>query len=63
MCVRAEDGSARLQVDDDGCGGARLAGGTGLAGLRDRARALGGELCVGDGGSGGTTVVVTIPCA
>jgi signal transduction histidine kinase len=29
VCVRIEDGSARLQVDDDGCGGARLAGGTG----------------------------------
>jgi signal transduction histidine kinase len=63
VCVRTEGGSARLQVDDDGCGGARLAGGTGLAGLRDRARALGGELSVGDRGSGGTTVVVTIPCA
>ena len=61
--VRVEDGFAHLRVDDDGCGGARLAGGTGLAGLRDRARALGGELSVGDGESGGTTVVVTIPCA
>jgi signal transduction histidine kinase len=61
--VRCVDGFARLRVDDDGCGGARLAGGTGLAGLRDRARALGGELCVGDGESGGTRVVVTIPCA
>jgi signal transduction histidine kinase len=61
--VRAEDGFARLEVDDDGRGGARPDGGTGLTGLRDRARALRGELAVGDGESGGTRVVVTIPCA
>jgi len=63
VTVRSEPGFARLEVADDGCGGARLDGGTGLAGLRDRARALRGELSVGDGVSGGTRVVVTIPCA
>jgi signal transduction histidine kinase len=63
VTVRSEPGFARLEVADDGCGGARLDGGTGLAGLRDRARALRGELSVGDGASGGTRVVVTIPCA
>ena len=60
--VRVEDGFARLEVADDGRGGACPEGGTGLTGLRDRARALGGELWVGDGECGGTRVVVTIPC-
>ena len=38
------DGALRLEVADDGAGGATLEGGTGLRGLADRVEALGGTL-------------------
>jgi signal transduction histidine kinase len=50
----------RVEVTDTGVGGADVEGGTGLAGLRDRVQALGGELEV-SGGTGGTTVRAVIP--
>jgi signal transduction histidine kinase len=50
----------RVEVRDGGVGGASLDGGSGLAGLRDRVEALGGELGV-ESGSGGTTVRAVIP--
>ncbi|MEV6826174.1 histidine kinase [Amycolatopsis sp. NPDC051102] len=49
----------RIEVTDAGVGGADV-GGSGLAGLRDRVQALGGELCV-TSGPGGTTVAAVIP--
>ncbi len=55
----------RVEIVDDGCGGASLTPGSGLAGLRDRVRALDGELTIGPGpaaGPGtGTTVRAEIP--
>jgi signal transduction histidine kinase len=51
-----------VAVSDDGCGGARLVAGRGLAGLRDRVLASGGELFVESDG-GGTTVRAVLPCA
>jgi signal transduction histidine kinase len=42
--VRVEDGSAAVEVRDDGVGGADPAAGTGLRGLADRVNALGGRL-------------------
>ncbi|XVS68048.1 sensor histidine kinase [Actinosynnema sp. CA-299493] len=61
--VRLSAGGDRLRVEvvDDGVGGAHLAEGSGLAGLRDRVRALDGELDVGDVGGRGTAVVADIP--
>jgi signal transduction histidine kinase len=50
----------RVTVTDPGVGGADVEGGTGLAGLRDRVQALGGELEVRSG-PGGTTVCAVIP--
>ncbi|MEV6876405.1 sensor histidine kinase [Amycolatopsis sp. NPDC051128] len=50
----------RVEVTDTGVGGADVEGGTGLAGLRDRVQALGGELEV-SGVTGGTTVRAVIP--
>ncbi|MEU0531522.1 sensor histidine kinase [Amycolatopsis tolypomycina] len=62
--VRIEVAGAELRVavTDAGVGGADVEGGTGLAGLRDRVQALGGELDVA-GGPGGTTVTAVIPLA
>ncbi len=60
--VRIEVAGAvlRVEVTDAGVGGADVEGGTGLAGLRDRVQALGGELDV-TSGAGGTTVTAAIP--
>jgi signal transduction histidine kinase len=55
-----EDGLLRVEVGDDGIGGAD-AGGHGLVGLRDRATALGGRMTVESLPSGGTVVVATLP--
>lgn len=52
----------RVEVTDRGVGGADPAGGSGLAGLRDRVQALGGDLCVETSGEG-TTIRAVIPLA
>jgi signal transduction histidine kinase/CheY-like chemotaxis protein len=53
----------RIEVADDGVGGADLARGTGLRGLADRVAALNGSLRVESPPGGGTHVVAEIPCA
>jgi signal transduction histidine kinase len=56
-----EDHLLRVVVADDGVGGAVLAPGGGLAGVRDRLQALGGDLRV-DARSG-TRLEIEVPCA
>jgi signal transduction histidine kinase len=51
----------RLQVRDDGVGGADPAAGSGLHGLRDRVDALDGHLELSSPPGGGTVVAVEIP--
>ena len=51
----------RLDIHDDGVGGADLSGGSGLAGLRDRVEALGGRLEIVSPSGLGTALHVTIP--
>jgi signal transduction histidine kinase len=53
--------SLRVEVADDGVGGADPAGGSGLRGLADRVAALGGSLSVVSPMGGGTRVVADIP--
>jgi signal transduction histidine kinase len=55
------DGTLRLDVSDDGKGGADLGGGTGLRGLRDRVEALDGLLDVTSPPGGGTVVTAELP--
>jgi signal transduction histidine kinase len=50
-----------LEIDDDGHGGASLAGGTGLQGLRDRLETLGGTLVVDSPFDTGTHLIATLP--
>jgi len=50
-----------VEVDDDGRGGAALARGTGLLGLKDRVEALGGRLSVNSPPAAGTTVRADLP--
>lgn len=51
----------RIRVDDDGVGTADLGRGTGLAGLAERVRGLGGELTVYSEPGSGTSVSATLP--
>jgi PAS domain S-box-containing protein len=61
--VEAVDGHVRVEVRDDGVGGAEIgAGGSGLVGLYDRIGALEGSLSVSSPrGGAGTTLVARIP--
>jgi signal transduction histidine kinase len=56
-------GTLRLEVADDGVGGARVSDGTGLPGLVDRVAALGGDLEVVSPPGGGTRISAAIPLA
>jgi signal transduction histidine kinase len=51
----------RVQVHDDGRGGARFTGGTGLLGLKDRVETLGGRLALHSAPGAGTAVLAEFP--
>ena len=46
VCVREQDGGLRVEIADDGVGGAECGPGSGLSGLADRVEALGGRLVI-----------------
>lgn len=50
-----------IEVEDDGCGGAIVVSGRGLAGMEDRLAALDGELEIGSSRFGGTRLVASLP--
>jgi len=60
--ARRAHGTLRVEIVDDGIGGADLAAGTGLRGLADRVEARGGTLRIESPRGGGTRVVGEIPC-
>jgi signal transduction histidine kinase len=53
--------SLRVEIADDGIGGADPSGGSGLRGLADRVSALGGSLTINSPAGMGTRVVAEIP--
>lgn len=57
------DGSLRIEIADDGKGGASESAGTGIRGAIDRVRGVGGELVLDSPAGRGTLVKVVIPCA
>jgi signal transduction histidine kinase len=59
--IAREDGFARIEVADDGVGGADSEGGSGIRGLTDRVEALGGRLTLESPLGSGTTVQAAIP--
>jgi signal transduction histidine kinase len=61
VAVTLEGGAVRLEVRDDGVGGARVDASSGLVGLRDRAAALNGELRVESPPGRGTVVAASLP--
>jgi signal transduction histidine kinase len=63
ITVRAIAGprTLRIEVADNGVGGAASVGGSGLEGLRDRVEATGGTFAVASGEGDGTRIVAVIP--
>jgi signal transduction histidine kinase len=59
--VEDVDGALRVEVADDGVGGAEFSGGTGLLGLKDRVDALGGRIDLHSPRGGGTSLRVVLP--
>jgi signal transduction histidine kinase len=60
--VASDNGSAVVEIADDGVGGADPHGGSGLRGLTDRIEALDGTLDVFSPPGGGTRIRAEIPC-
>jgi signal transduction histidine kinase len=61
--AQVDDGVLRVEIRDDGAGGARLEGSTGLIGLNDRVAALDGRLEVKSPPGEGTLIAATLPLA
>ena len=59
--ARVEGGALWVEVRDNGVGGARLDGGSGLLGLHDRLDALNGQLRVESPPGGGTLIGAVLP--
>ena len=63
VTLHGDDYWAEIAVADDGVGGARAEGGSGLRGLGDRVEALGGRLTLASTRGHGTTVRARVPVA
>jgi signal transduction histidine kinase len=61
--VAQDVGLLRVEVRDDGVGGADVGSGSGLRGLTDRVSAVGGQLEVHSRPGSGTRIVAEVPCA
>jgi signal transduction histidine kinase len=61
VTARTEGSTLHVEIADDGEGGARVNGGSGLLGLQDRIAALDGELRVRSVPGQGTTIVARLP--
>jgi signal transduction histidine kinase len=63
VSVELRDDRLWLSVRDDGVGGADLARGSGLLGMKDRIEAFGGTMTLDSPSGAGTTVVAQLPLA
>jgi signal transduction histidine kinase len=63
VLIERQDGHLRVQVSDDGAGGADASRGTGLEGISDRLEAVSGVLTLDSPPGGGTRLRAEIPCA
>jgi GAF domain-containing protein len=61
VTARVEDGELRIEVCDDGVGGARADHTSGLGGLEDRVSALGGRLVLDSPPGAGTRLCALLP--
>jgi len=62
VMIRKFPGRLLVEVSDDGAGGARSEGGSGLRGLADRVASVGGVLRLDSPPGGGTRLEADIPC-
>jgi signal transduction histidine kinase len=60
--VHREGAKIRVEISDDGCGGATIGAGGGLTGLARRVAAMDGDFTVHSPENGPTVVRVTLPC-
>jgi signal transduction histidine kinase len=63
ISARRRNGTLVVEVEDDGVGGARIDGSSGLRGLIDRVEALGGHVTIESPRGVGTKIEAEIPCA
>ncbi|MGW2788002.1 sensor histidine kinase [Streptomyces populi] len=56
------EGLLRIEISDDGPGGACPASGSGLQGVKDRVEAVGGQLWIESPPGGGTRLRIELPC-
>jgi signal transduction histidine kinase len=61
VALARDNGDLRVEVTDDGVGGASVGAGSGLTGLTDRVGALGGRLNLDSPPGGGTRLTAVIP--
>ena len=61
VCAQATGTNLRLEIRDDGIGGAVAGKGSGLTGLVDRVEALGGKMTIQSQPGSGTSLLVNIP--
>ena len=61
VAVEEWESTLRISVRDDGVGGADVAAGSGLVGLKDRVEALGGRISVESPRGAGTSIEVDLP--
>ena len=61
--LACDNGDLRVEIADNGVGGASLGAGSGLTGLADRVGALGGRLSLDSPAGGGTRLTAVIPCS
>jgi signal transduction histidine kinase len=61
VTVDRKDGLLRVQIADDGVGGAKASAGSGLRGLDDRVQAVGGTLRVNSQAGKGTQIIAELP--
>ena len=62
VTIDRRNGRLRVEVSDDGCGGAVASAGGGLQGLADRVAAAGASLTLTSEPGAGTTLEVELPC-
>ena len=62
VAVTASDGRVRIEIADDGVGGADPARGSGLRGLADRVGAVDGQLTISSPSGGPTVIRAELPC-
>jgi signal transduction histidine kinase len=61
VTVAADGRALRVEVRDEGCGGADPAEGSGLLGLKDRVEAIGGTMRLTSPPGAGTSLHVELP--